>query len=165
MVKWVASLVSVNDTINKNDEKTIKLQIKANNINDISNDNKKFKLWLALKVNNWDINNTTKFISLTNWDLINDIYTDNNWMLWKYLLLRKSMIRVNSDIDDSVDKNITSNNSEYTIYKIKIDKLNKDSNDDYIKQLTFKINTSNTDTGANISLSKFKIEVSTDWDS
>jgi len=86
-------------------------------------------------------------------------------MIWKYFTLRKSMIDVNSDIDDSVDNAITSNNSEYTIYKIEINKLNKDNNSDYIKQLTFKINTSNTDTWEDIKLWKFKIEVSTDWDS
>lgn len=166
MVKWVASLVSVNDTINKDDEQIIALKVKPNSINNIENDNKKYKLWLALKVKNDSIDDTTKFISLTNWDLVNDIVsTDNNWMIWKNFILRKSMINVTSDIDWSIDKVITSNNSEYSIYKIKIDKLNKDNNSDYVKQLTFKINTSNSDKAADIVMKKFKIDVSTDWDS
>lgn len=107
--------------------------------------------------------NETRFVSLANWNLITswNIYTWDN-LLWKEFIVRKSMVKITDAIDEEIDDEISTNWAEYNIYKVRISKLDTNSDSDYIKQLAFKININNTSWTNNIVLKDFKIDLSND---
>ena len=157
ILNWIASLNSIKDIYQKDKNKLVSLYAKANKISNISQDNKTLNLCI---LNDWD--KKSKYISITNGETINE----SNY-IWDNLCsnnftYRKSMIKAYGDLDN-YNTEITANNAEYTLYQTKIEKLNKNNEDDLVKQITFQINTSNVDTGEDININNFKLEISTDW--
>jgi len=152
-----ASLMSVNNVYKKWVSNLVSLYVKWNKISDINQDNTFSKICLNL---NWTWTKS-KYISITNWNIIPSTnYIQNNILCSMPFYFRKSMIAANWNMS-GYSNEITSNNTEYTLYNTEIKKLDQNNNSDLIKQITFQINPSvNT---WDINIWNFKLETSVDW--
>lgn len=156
IINWKSSFINLWDVYKKWEENLVNLNVKANKINSIWQDNKTYTLRL---LNNWE--NISKYISMSNWEVINPANYIWNLFPSKTFTFRKSMINTISDMS-SYNHDVSANNTEYTLYQTKITKLNKDNDNDLLKQFTLQTNVSNVKDWP-IKLNNYKVEVSSNW--
>ncbi len=159
VVNWLASFLDLKDVLSKWAAKTLAFNVKTNDITSISQDNKEYKLWLYSPSSTSDLKKN-KFISLSNWEVIEE--PNIVWNIWKWnpFIIRKSMINMTSNMS-SYSNEVVANNTNYTLYELKIS--NNNNNQNKIKQFTLKVNVSNVDTWADISMKDFKFKISSNW--
>ncbi len=164
LVDWIARFLWIDYKIPANEEKTLEVWLKPNNVTSINYDNKKLRLALVLKIIENDWIKKTKFISLSNWEEL-----DNNYiMTWDDILSKLQIVRWwMISIDDANDENrteVAANGSDYDLFAVKVSNLSA-TKTEKVKQLTFKVSLANW--GSEVAkLNNFELYVSSDnWDS
>jgi len=164
LINWIAKFIWFDSTVSANKEETVIVKVKPNNITNIENDNKKlqFKLVLKVKDSNWNVIWNTKFVSLSNWDVVswtNYIYTGDE-IASKLMIIRWWDISYEYWGDSNNTSTEVTNWTNYDIYTIKV---NNHSSVHTAKVKQFAIKTTINTSTWTTTLKDFELDISTDW--